>query len=300
MSKSSSAGEQASLQERLSANETMLQQVLSQQKVTAAHLTELGGMVRALSQTLSKLSPVSPVTPVAPPEAASTSAALPAGPQEPVIHPAELFDGNPDNFGGFLLQCELAFSRSPSLFPTSASKITHIVAALKGSALRWAHAYLATNPVSSTSYSRFLCDFKKVFDHPLQKEAASRRLLSIKQGRRSVAEHAIDFRVTAQESGWDKVALKGAFVNSLSDQIKDQLVLRDEPESLDELINVSIRIDDRLRERRTEKNSISQWQRSSGSRPSFSYTSNQVPHSKTDTDPEPMQIGQARLSPEER
>lgn len=54
----------------------------------------------------------------------------------------------------------------------------------------------------------------------------------------------------AEEIGWDDSALKGIFVNSLSDFLKDQLATRDEPDSLDGLISLAIRLDNRLRERR--------------------------------------------------
>lgn len=73
-----------------------------------------------------------------------------------------------------MLQYELAFSRSPSLFPSSAAKIMFIISALKGSALRWAKAYLHSHTVATLSFQSFLQDFKQVSDHPLQKEEAAK------------------------------------------------------------------------------------------------------------------------------
>uniref|UniRef100_A0A3Q3AGN7 DUF4939 domain-containing protein n=1 Tax=Kryptolebias marmoratus TaxID=37003 RepID=A0A3Q3AGN7_KRYMA len=64
--------------------------------------------------------------------------------REPEVKPSELFDGNTDRCGGFLLQCNLAFARSPSLFPSHVSKIIFLVAALKGRALHWAQSYSAS------------------------------------------------------------------------------------------------------------------------------------------------------------
>ncbi|MEQ2317076.1 hypothetical protein AMECASPLE_039074, partial [Ameca splendens] len=145
MSKNNSDDEQTSIKERLQSNETMLQQLLQQQKTTDSHLTELGGMVHALSEMLTKLLPASPTPPVQI-ENPPTSSTLTSGIREPDFRLSELFDGNPNNFGGFSFQCELAFSHSPSLFPTAASKITYIVTLLRGPAQRWTHAYLASNP----------------------------------------------------------------------------------------------------------------------------------------------------------
>lgn len=61
--------------------------------------------------------------------------------QEPDLRPSEIFDGDIDSCGGFLLQCNLAFSHTPYLFPTHAAKITYILSSLKGRAFRWAKLY---------------------------------------------------------------------------------------------------------------------------------------------------------------
>lgn len=128
---------------------------------------------------------------------------------------------------------------------------------------------------------------------------AAKRLLSLKQGRKSVADHSIDFRILAEESGWDELALKGTFTNSLSECIKDQLASRDEPGSLDELISLAIRIDDRVRERHRERDSISHNPPSPYFRPAFKVPTSQ-PQRPSEPDPEPMQVGRTRLSAEER
>lgn len=66
---------------------------------------------------------------------------------------------------------------------------------------------------------------------------------------RPVTEFTIDFRILAQKSGWNDPALRGAFYHGLNDKIKDELATRDEPEILDELIALAIRIDRCSRER---------------------------------------------------
>lgn len=59
---------------------------------------------------------------------------------------------------------------------------------------------------------------------------------------------AVDFRTLAAEAGWNAPALKGAFLNALNDKLKDELALRDESKTLDELIYLAIRLDNRIRE----------------------------------------------------
>lgn len=61
-----------------------------------------------------------------------------------------------------------------------------------------------------------------------------------------------------------ELALQGTFLNSLSYPIKDRIATRDEPESLDKLVKLTISIDDHFLERRRETNSNSQQSPTSG------------------------------------
>lgn len=98
-----------------------------------------------------------------------------------------------------------------------------------------------------------MSEMKKVFAHPVQRKEAATRLLTLHQGSQSVASYAIEFRILAVESGWNKVAIQGAFVRGLSEEIKDALAARDETDSLEALMSLSVCLDNHLRERRREK-----------------------------------------------
>lgn len=50
-----------------------------------------------------------------------------------------------------------------------------------------------------------------------------------------------------------RINSSGMFANSLNKQIRDQLATRDEPDNLDDLINLAIRDNNRLRERHKRK-----------------------------------------------
>ena len=52
---------------------------------------------------------------------------------------------------------------------------------------------------------------------------------------------------------WDDIALKASFYSGLKDDVKDKLVRVDLPDTLDELMNMVIKINGRLYERRQEK-----------------------------------------------
>ena len=73
---------------------------------------------------------------------------------------------------------------------------------------------------------------------------------SLRFGSRRIDDYAIDFRMLATESVWNTEALHSAFLNGLSEVLKDELASRDNPDTLDELIVLDIRIDNRLRDGR--------------------------------------------------
>lgn len=85
-----------------------------------------------------------------------------------------------------------------------------------------------------------------------------KRLLNRKQGKNLVFKHALEFRTIAAWTEWDETALRGTFLHSLSDKIKNQLASRDDPQSLDELILLAMRIDNRFYKRIREQNYNSQ------------------------------------------
>lgn len=53
---------------------------------------------------------------------------------------------------------------------------------------------------------------------------------------------AVEFRPLSAESEWNDEALHGVFQLALSETVKDELVSRDEPQTLEELISLAIRI----------------------------------------------------------
>ncbi len=182
-----------------------------------------------------------------------------------------------------------------------------MVGLLKGRALDWASAVRESQPALCDSCSQFTTEMK-VFDHPVQGRDAANRLTQA--GVRSAAEFSVEFRTVAAESGWNAEALLGVFLKGLSDQLKDELAARDDSTSLDALITLAIRIDNRLCERRRERASshlstpasLPSPQSSTSHSPAHAPASCAIPtsHAHSSLEEEPMQLGQTRLSPAER
>lgn len=274
------AGQHALLEQHDHALKTLLDHV----KDFSRSLSELQGRFSAQSP---QPAPSVPLPSVSPP------------PREPFVPAPDRYDGNPGACRDFLVQCSLVFEQQPHSYASDRAKIAYLIGSLRGAALSWATAMWEKQSLISSSYPHFIQEMRKVFDHPVRGKDAARRLLSLRQGPRSVAELAIEFRTLAAESGWNEEALQGAFQNALSENLKDELVSRDEPGGLDELIALAIRIDNRLRERRRERTGkVSPSLPPSASQPGSPPPSACV--SKSVTEPEPMQLGRAHLSPEER
>lgn len=123
----------------------------------------------------------------------------------------------------------------------------------------------------------------------------------MRQGSGSVSAFSIDFRILATECGWDDKALQGIYYRGLSEEVKDELAARDETANLEALISLSIRLDNRLRERRRERNVKSRnfvptFQSRASHLPDLPAPSPQV----SSTSEEPMQLGRMTLTQEER
>uniref|UniRef100_A0A3B3D0F0 CCHC-type domain-containing protein n=1 Tax=Oryzias melastigma TaxID=30732 RepID=A0A3B3D0F0_ORYME len=255
-----------------------LQQLASTQQDMFCRIDNASQAVMDLTSQLAKLA-LSPTPPLPQTGAAAASATS----HENIRLQPEAFHGDVEACGGFLF------------------KITLIINSLRGKALQWAQAYLFAHPISVLTYDHFQTEFKLVFDQPRKEDEATRRLLNLKQGKRTVADHVIDFRILAVEAGWPDPALKGIFYQSLSEFIKDHLCSQPEARSFEELVSAALRSDVRLKERQTERHHLPRKAMPDRSYPvmlPLSHSPVQEPTRRTGD--EPMQIGHSKLTPEER
>ncbi|MEE6513357.1 hypothetical protein FKM82_020926 [Ascaphus truei] len=212
----------------------------------------------------------------------------------PCLPAPNRYAGDPHECRGYLNQCKMQFELSPSRFPTARSRVAYIMSLLNGKALAWASPIWEREPAMTRDYSRFLREFRQVFDTPGRQITADSSLFHISQGTRPVAEYALDFWTIAAETSWNDDSLSAAFWQGLSDAIKDQLVTMERPTRLKDLIAVCILVEQRLRERRLERalpRTTSSW---STCRSLVHYGPQPM------DEPEYMQLGSHRLSVSER
>ncbi|KAL0192360.1 hypothetical protein M9458_010656 [Cirrhinus mrigala] len=196
----------------------------------------------------------------------------------------EKFDGTATKCKGFLLQCSLFVNQQPHLYPTDECKISFVTSLLSGRALEWATAVWRLDRPTFPSFAYFLQEFKKVFQPCTESGDAGEQIMALRQGRRTAADYALSFRTLAAQSGWNDGPLKLHYRKGLHPDLQMELACRDEDLTLDQYIELSIRVDNLMRSRKPVR----------PFQPVFRSTLTGEPA------PEPMQLGATKLTQEER
>uniref|UniRef100_A0A3P9JJ87 CCHC-type domain-containing protein n=1 Tax=Oryzias latipes TaxID=8090 RepID=A0A3P9JJ87_ORYLA len=190
------------------------------------------------------------------PHPSSSSSPAPVAPFQtspaPVVQLArpERFSGDSGDCRAFITQCELHLELHTAAFPTERSKVAFMISHLTDRAGAWATAEWQRGATTCASLPAFLEAFTQVFQHTKPGREAARALMRLRQGPWRVADYAIEFRTLGSESDWNPAALTDAFLEGLSEEMKDQLAPLEIPSSLEPLIALAIRIDNRLQDRR--------------------------------------------------
>ncbi|KAH6581149.1 hypothetical protein BASA61_009221 [Batrachochytrium salamandrivorans] len=175
------------------------------------------------------------------------SESAPVSTMEPKASLPDKFDGTRKNFRGFINQLELVFQLQASRYDTDRKMIAMLGTLLTGNALAWYNPYLEKPDLfryDLSTWPRFKEKFRATFGEINQEQVSEARL----------------------HIEWNDSALRSQFYHGLSSEIKDALVHFDNPSSVSAAMDMAIRIDNRLFERRQE-------QRFSHQRPSSSHFS---------------------------
>ncbi len=202
-------------------------------------------MVRAL-QGLRLQAPKAQAPPPSPPSQAPAPSSFTASPR--LVFP-EKFDGSPTKCNDFLLQCSMFVKQQPMLYPTDNSRIAFVCSLLTGRALEWATVVLSEDHSVFPSFSAFILWFKEVFEHPTGGKEAGEQLLSLRQGRGSVADYALSFHTLAAQTGLPGWSSQTTLLQGFESRTTVWTSLSGWGRSLDQFIELAIRIDNLLRSR---------------------------------------------------
>uniref|UniRef100_A0A8C9YGB4 DUF4939 domain-containing protein n=1 Tax=Sander lucioperca TaxID=283035 RepID=A0A8C9YGB4_SANLU len=134
-----------------------------------------------------------PRLPSSPDSSAPSSAPLVPS---PVSFP-DKFSGVLGTCEGFLVQGALVFWRQTVTFHSDEAKVCFVAGLLCDKALAWFTSVSEGQPHLLSSYSAFEQEMRRVFDRPVRGTESASRLVSLRQGDRSVAEYSIDFCILA-------------------------------------------------------------------------------------------------------
>jgi hypothetical protein len=154
--------------------------------------------------------------------------------------------------------------------PSGRESVSALVSCLSGKALEWANAVWSEEDVALDHTRRF----RAVIDHPPEGRAEGDRLFHLRQGMRSAQDFALDFQTLAASAEWNDRALIDYYRCSLQDV--RELACRDTTLTLDQLVDLSIRLDNLLTARGRPDQDLS------------------VPSPRTST-PTPMELGGTAL-----
>ncbi|SAL96232.1 hypothetical protein, partial, partial [Absidia glauca] len=206
-----------------------------------------------------------------------------ASTKEPHVSLPDPFDGDRRYAQNFILKLELVFSAQPSRYNTPGKQVALAASLLRKSAFSWFSPFLKTNdPAILTNFANFKKRFLDQFGDRDVVNQNERRLTTIKQAGRSVSAYASEIQRLSAELDWNDSALRSIFYNGLDDIIKDELCRMETPDTLLDLVNLTIRIDNRFHDRRMERKN-----KYRGPQPS---TYNRGQYSRNYSGPTPMDL----------
>ncbi|MGL5565874.1 MAG: DUF4939 domain-containing protein [Plesiomonas sp.] len=212
-------------------------------------------------------------------------------PSEPRVNNPSGYAGEPTECRAFLIQCEVVFSLQPQTYAEDRVRIAYVLSLLTGRAREWGTSVWEAEAACCRRYRLFKDEMIRVFDRSVFGAEASCLLAVLRQGRRSVADYAIEFRTLAATSEWNEPALIARFVEGLNQEITEEIYARGSPTQLDQLVDLSIRLDRCFEQRRRV--------RSTPSVPSDVSPTVAVPMGNQ-AEAVPMQLGGVHISTEER
>ncbi|XP_077940507.1 uncharacterized protein LOC144384593 [Gasterosteus aculeatus] len=260
----------------------------AQEQTLTALVAQIQQLTLRISQTESQSPPAAPLAAVFPP--------TPPGPAfEPRIGAPERYGGDPESCSPFLTNCSILFALQPHTFASEEARVAFAINHLTGRARLWGTAEWERQTPVCRSFQSFAAEVRKVFGPPALGPDAAGGLLNLHLGDRA----AVDFRTRARQSRWNTEAQCDAYLRGLEDYVKDELVSFDLPTSLDELIELTRRVDRRILARQEERRQggAGRLQPRRSSPPHQASTLRSGPLVE---DPEPMQLSRTILSTVER
>jgi hypothetical protein len=211
------------------------------------------------------------------------------------MKPPKPFSGKKGKLQAFLTQAALYLSFYDKDLPFQKDKVLGIANLLEGAAFEWfeprMREFLTQDKEkwspetkkyfdSDNGYDNFTKDLQKVFGDVDEVKTAERKMIQLRQTG-SAADYTAEFRKIESKIDWDENALIAQYYQGLKESLKDELARQERPSKLAEFIELAVRLDNRLYERKLER---------SGQKPTFGKKNQAKPKVEDNTWGDPMEI----------
>ncbi len=186
-----------------------------------------------------------------------------------------VFTGERGKLWAFLAKLKLYIEFNQAKFRSEMNKGLFTVSYLKDAAFDWVnpklHEFLDKTSKKQmnnkksifNNYKKFKNELQRAFRVVNEKQAAERQLHILKMNK-SAVKYAAEFQRIAALMNWDNDALVSQYYWGLNKTIKDEIVRMNQPEELQNMINIFINIDShqwKQRMKHTEHYTSKMWER---------------------------------------
>jgi len=188
----------------------------------------------------------------------------------------------------------LVFSSDPTRYATDGAKISYATSYLSGSAADWFEPHLnkATAAIRLTRYEAFVRALKNAYDDPDAQAIAERKLHNLKQGNKDCSAYHAEFCTDTATLNYDDMTKISFFSNRANQHLKTALSYQaSPPETFDEFVQLCIKLDNRVKQLRSQTHRPAHTGPAPAPRPSS--TPVPAPSTASGTAPGPMDLSQA-------
>lgn len=166
--------------------------------------------------------------------------------------PDKFSGANKEDYDRFAFELNNKVKSNADHYLDEAAKVSYAITRLEGTALdlvrpRMLHAGQEFHTVES-----LMTFLATTFGDPDKKNTASTALLQIRQRNRCFHDYLAEFNRYAGNSGFNDDALRIMLKAGLSEELKDIMVYKEDPDTLVDLTSMLLEADNRLRARKAE------------------------------------------------
>lgn len=183
----------------------------------------------------------------------------------------EFFDGTRAKLRPFLTQMEMQLRMSDKQNLPEADKVIYVSTYLRGHAFDWFEPFIRefqeqpdrdewsdTTTEVFSSFANFKKRLELTFGDIDATRTAERRLKKLRQTT-SASTYVAEFQQIISHLNWDEETYISFLEDGFKEDVKDELARMERPNTLKKLIDVAVRIDNRMYDRKMRRQEIQQW-----------------------------------------